>query len=126
MLVATIGMVNTMTVSLLERTQEIGVMKVLGVSDGDVKKLFLLEASIIGGLGGISGIIMGVVFSQAFNFLINFLAKNMGGKPVSLFYYPVWFVVGITFSSFVIGVFTGIIPAQRAANMDPINAVKYK
>jgi len=126
LIVATIGMVNTMTVSLLERTQEIGVMKVLGVSDTDVKKLFLLEASIIGGLGGLSGMIMGFVFSQAFNFMINFLARNLGGKSVSLFYYPIWFVVGVTASSFVIGILTGIIPAQRASNMDPINAVKYK
>ncbi len=126
LIVATIGMVNTMTVSLLERTQEIGVMKVLGVSDSDVRKLFLLEAAIIGGLGGVSGIVMGFVFSQIFNFGINFLAKNLGGKAISLFYYPVWFVVGVSASSFIIGIFTGIIPAQRAAHMDPINAVKYK
>jgi len=126
LLVATIGMVNTMTVSLLQRTQEIGVMKVLGVSDKDVRKLFLLEAAIIGGLGGLSGIIMGFIFSQAFNFGLNFLARNLGGQTVSLFYYPLWFVVSVVSASFVIGVLTGVVPAQRAAKMDPINAVKYK
>ena len=126
LLVATIGMVNTMTVSLLQRTQEIGVMKVLGVANKDVRKLFLLEAAIIGGLGGLSGILMGIIFSQAFNLGLNFLARNLGGQAVSLFYYPPWFVIGVVGASFIIGVFTGIIPAQKAANMDPINAVKYK
>ena len=119
-------MVNTMTVSLLERTQDIGVMKVLGVANKDVRKLFLLEAAIIGGLGGLSGILMGIIFSQAFNLGLNFLARNLGGQAVSLFYYPPWFVIGVVGASFIIGVFTGIIPAQKAANMDPINAVKYK
>gem|GEM_PF-2023387 len=126
LIVATIGMVNTMTVSLLERTQEIGVMKVLGVSSGDVRKLFLLEASIIGGLGGLFGIFCGVVFSQGFNLIINILAKNLGGKPVSLFYYPLWFVLSIAGASLIIGLLTGFVPAQRAANMDPLMAVKYK
>jgi len=126
LLVATIGMVNTMTVSLIQRTQEIGVMKVLGVANKDVRKLFLLEAAIIGGLGGLSGILMGIIFSQAFNFGLNFLARNLGGQSVSLFYYPPWFVIGVVGASFIIGVFTGVVPAQKAANMDPINAVKYK
>ncbi len=126
LIVATIGMFNTMTVSLLERTQEIGIMKVLGVSDGDVRRLFLLEASIIGGLGGVSGLVMGVVFSQLFNFVINFLAKNLGGNSIALFYYPIWFVISIVLSALIIGFFTGIVPSQRAAKMDPLNAVKYK
>ncbi len=126
LVVATIGMINTMTVSLLERTQEIGIMKVLGVSDGDVRRLFLLEASIIGGLGGISGLIMGIFLSQGFNLIINLLAENLGGSAVSLFYYPTWFIVAIIIASFVIGFLTGLMPSQRAAKMDPLNAVKYK
>jgi len=126
LIVATIGMVNTMTVSLLERTQEIGIMKVLGVSDGDVRRLFLLEASIIGGLGGLSGLVMGITLSQGFNMLINVLAHNLGGKSVSLFYYPSWFILSIVISALIIGFLTGLIPSQRAAKMDPLNAVKYK
>lgn len=126
LIVATIGMFNTMTISLLERTQEIGIMKVLGISDGDVRKLFLLEATIIGGLGGISGLLFGLTTSQGANFIINFLAKNFGGKTISLFYYPTWFMISIVGSALVIGFLTGVIPSQRAAKMDPLNAVKYK
>lgn len=126
LVVATIGMVNTMTVSLLERTQEIGMMKVLGVADGDVRKLFLLEASIIGGLGGLSGLVMGFALSQGFNIFINFLAKNLGGTAVSLFYYPSWFILAIALAAAFVGFLTGLVPSRRAAHMDPINAVKYK
>ncbi|OGZ05597.1 MAG: hypothetical protein A2845_04520 [Candidatus Lloydbacteria bacterium RIFCSPHIGHO2_01_FULL_49_22] len=126
LIVATIGMFNTMTISLLERTQEIGIMKVLGISDGDVRKLFLLEATIIGGLGGVSGLLFGLAISQGANFVINFLAQSFGGHTIALFYYPTWFMVSIVGSALVIGFLTGIIPSQRAAMMDPLNAVKYK
>ncbi len=126
LIVAVIGMINTMTISLLERIQEIGIMKVIGASDKDVKRLFLLESFIIGFFGGISGLLMGFLSSQIFNLGINFLAKNLGGASVNLFYYPIWFIfVIIIFASFV-GILTGILPARRAEKMDPLQALRYK
>lgn len=111
---------------MLERIQEIGIMKVIGASDKDVKRLFLLESLIIGFFGGISGLVMGLLSSQLFNLGINFLAKTLGGAGVKLFYYPIWFIfVIIIFASFV-GVLTGVIPARRAEKMDPLQALRYK
>ncbi|MBI4193311.1 MAG: ABC transporter permease [Candidatus Colwellbacteria bacterium] len=126
LVVAVIGMVNTMTISLLERINEIGIMKVFGISEGDVEKLFILEAAMIGFLGGASGIAIGFVFSQFLNVVINILASTLGGKPVSLFVYPVWFIVTILSFSFVVGIITGFFPARRAARLDPLQALRYK
>lgn len=126
LIVAVIGMINTMTIALLERIQEIGIMKVIGASDKDIERLFLIESLVIGFLGGISGLILGFFSSQMFNIGINILAKTLGGNGVNLFYYPVWFLaVIIIFASFV-GVLTGVIPARKAGKMDPLQALRYK
>lgn len=126
LIVAVIGMINTMTIALLERIQEIGIMKVIGASDKDIERLFLLESLVIGFLGGISGLFLGFISSQIFNIGINILAKTLGGNGVNLFYYPVWFIaVIIIFASFV-GILTGVIPAKKAGKMDPLQALRYK
>lgn len=126
LIVATIGMINTMTVSLLERTQEIGVMKILGVADRDVRLLFLTESTIMGLLGGASGITIGFIVAYAFNAVVNVLAGALGGPTVQLFYSPTWFIAAIFISATVIGLFTGAVPSRRAARMDPLDALKYK
>lgn len=126
LVVSIIGMVNTMTISLLERTNEIGVMKIFGITERDIQKLFMLESMIIGFLGGVSGLVMGYVFSQIFNLSILFLANTLGGKSVNLFYYPTWFIIAIiVFASFV-GFVTGYFPSRRAAKLDPLTALRYK
>lgn len=63
LVVAVIGIINTMTIALLERIQEIGIMRVIGVADKDIEKLFLLESLVIGFLGGLSGLIIGFASS---------------------------------------------------------------
>lgn len=126
LVVAIIGMINTMTISLLERLHEIGIMKIFGITKGDVEKLFMLESSIVGFLGGISGLTMGYIFSKIFNFIIGFLAKALGGKPVDLFFYPLWFIVSIIVFSTVVGFLVGISPARQASKLDPLKALKFK
>lgn len=126
LIVSVIGMINTMTIALLERTNEVGVMKIFGIAESDVQKLFMLESTIIGFLGGVSGLAMGFAFSQIFNLSILFLANTLGGKSVNLFYYPIWFIVAIVvFASFV-GLITGYFPSKRAAKLDPLIALRYK
>lgn len=126
LVVAIIGMVNTMTISLLERLHEIGIMKIFGITKADMEKLFFLESSIVGFLGGASGLLMGFVFSRIFNLVIGFLANTLGGRAVNLFYYPSWFVFSILIFSAIVGFLVGISPAREASRLDPLKALKLK
>jgi len=126
LIVSAIGMFNTMTITLLERTEEIGIMKSIGASNSMISWMFIMEATIMGFLGGLIGIIIGWVEGQAFNLIINLVANHFGGEKVSLFYSPLWFVSAvIAFSAFV-GLLTGIVPARRASKIDPLEALRYK
>jgi len=126
LIVAIVGMINTMTIALLERTNEIGVMKIFGIRERDVQKLFMIEATAIGFLGGVSGLAMGFVFSQIFNLSVLFLANALGGKSVNLFYYPPWFIIAIVIFASLVGLITGFFPSRRAARLDPLVALRYK
>ncbi|MCA9391720.1 ABC transporter permease [candidate division WWE3 bacterium] len=124
--IAAIGMFNTMTISLLERTREIGIMKAIGATSKDIWKLFLFDSIIVGFFGGISGLVMGFLSTALVNYLINQLATRLGGASVDLFSAPVWFVILVVTSSFVIGVVTGFYPAKRASSIDPLDALRYE
>lgn len=126
LIVSAIGMFNTMTVTLLERTGEIGIMRTLGASSQDIKILFISEAVVVGFLGGIVGILMGVGIGQGLNLMVNVAAANFGGKSVALFYYPLWFIGFIMSFSAIVGFMTGVFPARRAANLNPLDAIRYK
>jgi ABC-type antimicrobial peptide transport system permease subunit len=126
LLVAAIGLANTMTVTLLERTNEIGIMKAIGSSDSDIKKMFLLESVIMGFLGGAGGIIIGFTGSAIFNFALNILARGLGGQGVVLFQTPVWFILFVIIFSTLVGLATGIFPSKKAAKMNALEALRYK
>lgn len=124
--VSAIGMFNTMTIALLERTNEIGIMKAIGASRREILFIFLTESILIGFLGGVGGIFVGFIGSETINYIFNFLAKNLGGQPVDIFYTPIWFVVFIIIFSTAVGFITGIYPASRAARLNPLVALRYK
>jgi putative ABC transport system permease protein len=126
LVVSAIGMFNTMTITLLERTEEIGIMKSIGASDMGISAMFFMESAIMGFLGGVAGISLGWLLGQGFNVIINFVAAKFGGESVSLFYSPTWFVVSILVFSGVVGFFTGFVPARRASKIDPLDALRYK
>lgn len=126
LVVSAIGMFNTMTIALLERTEEIGIMKSIGASGLAVASIFFMEAAIMGFLGGIGGIIIGLSGGEIFNSLINLVASRFGGEKVNLFYSPAWFISLILIFSCVVGIFTGFIPARRASRVDPLEALRYK
>ena len=126
LVVSAIGMFNTMTIALLERTQEIGIMKALGASRRDIWKMFLAESVIIGFLGGGVGIIIGYMGKFVFNLGLNTLASSMGGQQIDLFYTPVQFVLFIMFFSTTVGIITGLYPAKRASQLNPLEALRYK
>ncbi len=126
LIVSAIGMVNTMTVTLLERTNEIGIMQAIGASQRDIKAIFLGEAALMGILGGVMGVLIGVGAGEFVNWGLNLLAISLGGKAIRLFVYPIWFVFTIVIFSSLIGLITGFFPARRAAKLDPLAALRYK
>lgn len=117
LIVSAIGMFNTMTITFLERTFEIGIMKAIGATDSDIRNIFLTESFFMGFLGGIGGILMGIFGSFLFNTLLNVVAQSFGGKNINLFIRPTWFLITIVVSSSIIGFTTGVWPAFRAAKL---------
>lgn len=126
LVVSAIGMINTMTVALLERMQEIGIMKAIGASDRTIAFLFLTESAIIGMLGGITGVIIGYSAGALFNFGLNLLAQFLGGQSVHIFARPVWFIILIIAFSGIVGFIAGIFPARRAGKLRPLAALRYR
>ena len=126
LIVSAIGMFNTMTIALLERTQEIGVMKAMGASNADIWNMFLGESVIIGFFGGVGGIAIGIVGGELFNYGINFLAGMLGGGKIDLFWTPLWFIFLIIIFSTFVGLATGCYPASRAAKINCLEALRYK
>lgn len=122
LIVAAVGMFNTMIVGFLERIYEVGVIKSLGATDKDVRNLFLMESSIMGFLGGSGGVILGYGGGQIINFGLHILAQRLGGKPFDLFITPYWFVLTVIVFSIFIGLVAGFWPARRAAYLSPKEA----
>jgi ABC-type antimicrobial peptide transport system permease subunit len=123
MLVAAISIANTMTMSIYERTKEIGIMKVLGCGLGNIRSMFLSEAAFIGFLGGIAGIVLSYILSYVVNQVAPSLVEDMEGiTKISVI--PLWLVgLAIVFST-VIGMLAGFFPAQRATKLSPLAAIR--
>lgn len=124
--VASLGMFNTLTVSLLERTREIGGMKTIGMVTDEVQELFLSEAMIMGLSGGIGGLIMGYLVGKALSTLVSIFAITRGAGFVNLTYVPPFLIFFIILSSFIVGVITGLYPAMRAKKISALNALRYE
>jgi putative ABC transport system permease protein len=124
--VSAIGMFNTMTVTLLERTAEIGVMRTIGASSLDIVVLFVAEAVIVGLLGGVVGILLGVGIGVIVNGFLGAVASKFGGEAVGIFRYPAPFLLFIATFSGAVGFLTGLFPARRAAKINPLDAIRYK
>ena len=115
LIVAGVGIINTMTVSVMERTREIGVLKAIGAKSSDVLLLFLSEAVMTGITGGIAGALFGVLLSQIIGDFI-----NMPPDPsLSL-------VVSVVGFAMVTAVISGLYPAWRASNLHPVEALRYE
>lgn len=128
LLVAALGIANTMIMSIYERTKEIGVMKVIGSNLKDIRKMFLLEAGMIGGLGGLLGVAISYLISLMMNtVLLPFMqmalgAMGGGGSVVSII--PWWVSVSGFFFAIAIGVISGYYPARRAMQLSALESLK--
>lgn len=124
--VASLGMFNTLTVSLLERTREIGGMKTIGMVSKEVRDLFLAEAMILGMAGGFGGLFLGFMAGKTLSLVISILALSNGEGILDLTYIPWFLVVIIVVSSFLVGIVTGYYPARRAKKISALNALRYE
>jgi len=124
--VAFIGIVNTLVMAILERRREIGIMKAIGASDADVKKLFFAEAGAMGILGGIVGVALGWAIGQVINLGTNVYLKQQSFPPEHFWAVPWWLVLFAILFSFLVSLAAGLYPAGRAARLDPVQALRYE
>jgi putative ABC transport system permease protein len=124
--VAALGIVNTLVMAILERRREIGIMKAIGASDGDVKKLFLAEAGVMGLVGGMLGVAMGWVIGRLINAGANIYLHRQNLPSEELWAVPWWLVAGAVAFAIVISMLSGLYPAARAAKLDPVQALRYE
>jgi ABC-type antimicrobial peptide transport system permease subunit len=124
--VASIGIVNTLVMAILERRREIGIMKAIGASDGDVKKLFFAEAGAMGILGGVVGVMLGWAIGQVINLGTNIYLKRQSLPPEHFWSVPWWLVAFAIVFAFAVSLISGLYPAGRAARLDPVQALRYE
>ena len=124
LIIAALGIINTMLMSILERTREIGIMKAIGGSEREIKFIFFVEAGFIGFIGAIFGLGLGWLVTRIANIILNaqFPAEEL---PVDLFYFPWWLLAGATAFSILISLAAGLYPAIRAARIDPVKALRH-
>ena len=127
LLVASIGIANTMIMSVYERTKEIGIMKAVGAAPSQIRALFVVEASMIGLLGGIIGTILGWLLGKLLNWLIMVVLRWQEMDVHGTFFVVSWWlVVGALVFAALVGLLAGLYPAARAARLAPLDALRYE
>ncbi len=126
LIVATLGIVNTLVMAILERRREIGVFKALGADDRDVKQLFFAEASVMGLVGGIGGVFLGWLIGRALTFGANVYLARQNVPAVNIAAVPLWLVVGAIVFAVFVSLIAGLYPASRAARLNPVEALRYE
>ena len=124
--VASIGIVNTLVMAILERRREIGIMKALGASDADVRGLFFAEAGAMGLVGGAVGVTLGWALGRLINFAMNIYLQRQHFPPAEIWSVPLWLVLSAIAFSIVVSLLSGLYPAARAARLDPVQALRYE
>jgi len=123
--VASLGIVNTLVMAILERRREIGIMKAVGASDGDVKLIFFVEAGAMGLLGGALGVLMGWLIGRIINFGAHTYLTRQGVDLPDFWYVSLWLVGLAMLFSLVVSLGAGLYPASRAARLDPVEALRH-
>ena len=126
LLVASFGIANTMIMSILERTREIGIMKAIGAEDREIKLIFFFEAAVIGFTGGVIGSLAawgidGISNRLAFRFIL----KPQGASFVDFFHLPPYLWLGAIAFALIVSILAALYPAARAARIDPVRALRH-
>ena len=127
LLVATIGIANTMVMAIYERTREIGILKAMGASRGEIRQMFMMEAGFIGLIGGVVGLVFGWLAGLCLN---QGIAMYLRHKELPMrgnfFVVTVTLALGVVVFATFIGLVAGLLPAQRAAKLDPLQALRHE
>ncbi len=127
LLVASLGIANTMIMAVYERTKEIGILKAIGAAPRQIRTLFVVEASLIGLLGGISGTVMGWLLGKGLNALILQILRWQDFDIKGTFFVVSWWLaLGALVFSTLVGLLAGLYPAARAARLAPLDALRYE
>ncbi len=128
LLVAGIGIVNTMIMTILEQTREIGVMKALGAESGVIRRMFLVETALVGLLGGLGGAALAALSGLAGNAVFHAWLKGQGvtDAPGSLFIMPRALIAGALALAVLVSLLSGALPSRRAVRLQPLDALRYK
>jgi putative ABC transport system permease protein len=124
--VATLGIVNTLVMAILERRREIGILKALGAADSDVQQLFFFEAGVMGFLGGILGVLFGWLLGRALTFGTNVYLQRQNLNPIELSSVPWWLVLAALAFAVLVSLAAGLYPASRAAKLNPVETLRYE
>jgi putative ABC transport system permease protein len=124
--VATLGIINTLVMAILERRREIGVLKALGAADSDVKQLFFVEAGVMGLAGGVLGVLFGWLIGQALTLGTNIYLKRQDLPGVEISAVPWWLIAGAISFALLVSLIAGLYPASRAAKLNPVDALRYE
>ncbi len=126
LVVAALGIINTMVMSILERTREIGILKSLGAQDGHIRWLFLVESCMIGLIGSLGGLALGWVISRIASFVAKRIMASQETPIVELFYIPPLAALGAILFGIVVSLLAGLYPAARAVKVDPVHALRHE
>lgn len=124
--VAVLGMINTLTVSLLERTHEVGLMKAIGMLSEEIRFLFISEAMLMSILGGLFGIIIGFIEGKALSVLLSAISISRGERALDVTTMPWYLLVVVILVSAFIGYITGLYPSRRAVKISALDALRYE
>ena len=124
--VSTLGIVNTLVMAILERRREIGVLKALGATDSDVKKLFFVEAGVMGFFGGIFGVLFGWLLGREITIGTNLYLKRQNLNPIELSSVTWWLILAALVFGVLVSLAAGLYPASRAAKLNPVDALRYE
>ena len=126
LLVASFGIANTMIMSILERTREIGIMKAIGAEDREIKMIFFLEAAVIGTCGGVIGVLAAWGMAGIANRVVyQFLLKPQNASFVDFFSIPPWLSASAILFAMAVSILAALYPAARAARIDPVRALRH-
>jgi len=124
--VATLGIINTLVMAILERRREIGILKALGAADRDVKQLFFVEAGVMGLFGGVLGVGFGWFIGRALTWGTNIYLHRQNLPSAHVFSVPWWLVLGAIVFAVCVSLGAGLYPASRAARLNPVEALRYE
>ena len=101
-------------------------MKMLGMRKRDVASVFITEAVTLGIVGGIFGVAFGIIDGKIINSVLNYFAVRSGGEKITVFSYPVWFLLAMFGFAFLVGFITGLYPARRASKVNALDVLRYE